>query len=322
MSISPFRLCVLFLLLIGFVLPVSNSFAQTDVTDEMQKEELVTRAPRETDGTLAWKLKEGLSLKFMSDQTTSTEMEVGGQPMNTTTKALNELSLKITSIDDEGVASAINTIDRMLVSSKAPMLSFEFDSNKEDTGDGDGLEAQIAEMLRPMVGQPITQKMRTDGRIFDVKIPEELFKGMKANPLVAAMFSEKNLQDMVSKGSLVFPEPNLDVGHSWTASNAMDMGLMKINASTTYTYKGVADVDGKPLHVTVGNLTMEFPEGGGPEAEIDSQDSTITFYFDGVAGHMVKMELDQKMNMLIQAAGQEISQKLTQSLIVTVSADK
>ena len=64
MSISPFRLCVLFLLLIGFVLPVSNSFAQTDVTDEMQKEELVTRAPRETDGTLAWKLKEGLSLKI------------------------------------------------------------------------------------------------------------------------------------------------------------------------------------------------------------------------------------------------------------------
>ena len=83
MSISPFRFNLLFLLLIGFVLPVSNSFAQTDATEEMQKEELVTRAPREADGPLAWKFKEGLSIKIAMDQTNNIEMEMGWEPFYT-----------------------------------------------------------------------------------------------------------------------------------------------------------------------------------------------------------------------------------------------
>ena len=115
MSISTFRFSTLFILLIGFVFPVSNSFAQTDAVDEMQKEELVTRAPRETDGQLAWKFKEGLSIKIDMDQSTI-GMMIGEQPVNTTTKAVNELSLNIASVDGEGVASAVNTIDRMVVS--------------------------------------------------------------------------------------------------------------------------------------------------------------------------------------------------------------
>ncbi len=320
MSISPFRLCVLFLLLIGFVLPISNSFAQTDATDEMQKKELVTRAPREADGVLEWKFEKGLSVKFTTDQTTSMEMEVGGQLMNTKTKALNELSLTIESIDEKGVASATNTIDRMLVSTESPMISFEFDSDSDDDGDGPG--AELAKTIRPMVGQPISQKMRTDGKIFDVKIPVELLKGLKGNPMAAAMFSEKNFQDMVSKASLVFPKPNLDVGHAWTVTETMDMGPMKINTSTAYTYKGVADVDGKPLHVVVGKVTMDFAKGGQAEVDIESQDSTVTFFFDGVAGRTVKSELDQKMDMMIETGAQDISQKITQKLIMTVSDKK
>ena len=324
MSISTFRFNVLFLLLIVFVFPVSNSFAQSDTKkmmadtmEETQEEELATRAPRETDGQLAWKFTEGLSIKIDMDQTTTIGMMIGEQPVNTTTKAVNELSLNITSVDGEGVASAVNTIDRMVVSTKTPALTFEFDSNNED--DGEGPAAQMAQMIRPMVGQPMTQKMRANGEVFDVTVPAEALKGMNANPQTAGMFSEKKFQEMATKGSLVFPEPNLEVGRSWTVSQAMDMGVMKVNTSTEYTYRGVADVDGKPMHVVVGDLTMEFPGNGGPDIEITEQDAAITFYFDGVAGRMAKSELDQDMKMVVRAGGQEITQRIKQSLIMTMT---
>ena len=327
MSISPFRFNALFLLLIGFVFPVSNSFAQSDTKkkmadtmEETQEEELTTRAPREADGQMAWKFREGLSIKITTDQTTSIEMDLGGQALNTKTKATNELSMTVDSIDEEGIATSTNTIDRMAISTETPMLSFEFDSNNDD--DGEGPAAQIAQMMRPLVGVPMTQKMRANGEVFDVEIPAEALEGMKANPQMAAMFSEKTLQEMTSKGSLVFPEPNLAVGHAWTVAQTMDLGAMKANTSTEYTYRGVADLDGKPTHVVTGDLTMEFPKGGGPDIEITDQDAVVTFYFDGIAGRMIKSELEQNMNMVVKAGGQEISQKITQTLIMTMAVVK
>ena len=76
--------------------------------------------------------------------------------MSTKTKAINDMSLTITSVDEEGVATATNTIDRMVMNTQNPAMSFEFDSDNED--DGDDLSAQIGKMIRPMIGQPITQK--------------------------------------------------------------------------------------------------------------------------------------------------------------------
>ena len=317
MPISLFRFNVIFLLLIGFVFPVSNSFGQTEAAQEMQEKELATRAPRETDGPMAWKFKEGLSIKIVTDQDTTIAMELGGQPFNTKTKAMNELSLTINSVDEEGVASATSTIDRMVISTDAPMVSIEFDSNNDD--DGEGPAAQIAQMIRPMVGLAMTQKMRTNGEAFDVDIPAEALKGMKANPQVGAMFSKKTLEDMTTNGNLVFPEPNIEVGHSWTVAQTMDLGAMSANTSTEYTYRGVADVDGKPMHIVTGDLTMDFPDAGGPDIEITDQDAVITFYFDGIAGRMVKSELDQNMNMVVQAGDQKINQEISQTMIMTMT---
>ena len=160
--------------------------------------------------------------------------------------------------------------------------------------------------------------MRTDGKVFDVELPDGLREVLK-NPQMAMMFSEKSFQDMTSKGSMVFPEPNLEIGHSWNVSETMEMAMIKINTSTEYTYRGVADVDGKPLHIIVGKLSMDFPEGN---IEITDEDATITLYFDGVAGRTVKTELNQKMTMVVNAGPQEIAQNLTQTMIMTMTVEE
>ena len=323
MQVSVSRICVPFLLLLGFVFPIPNSFAQAvaDATEQMQEQEEMTfRAPLETDGQLAWKFEEGQSFKVSMNQNTDIEMDLGGQAMGTTTTAVNELSLTIGSVDADGVASATNTIDRMVISTKTPMMSFEFDSNNEE--DGEGPAASIAQAIRPMIGQPMTQKMKPNGEISDVQIPEEALEGIAGgNPQMAGMFSEKTLEDMATKSSLVFSEPVQEIGATWNVAETIDMGEIKVSTSTEYTYRGVADIEGKPMHVIEGDVTMDFPNGGtgGADVEITDQDSKITFYFDGVAGRMVKSELDQNVSMSITAAGQKIAQELKQTMTMTIT---
>ena len=72
MQVSVSRICVPFLLLLGFVFPIPNSFAQAvaDATEQMQEQEEMTfRAPLETDGQLAWKFEEGQSFKVSMTRT-------------------------------------------------------------------------------------------------------------------------------------------------------------------------------------------------------------------------------------------------------------
>ncbi len=323
MQISPLRIGAFVLLALGFVFPVSNAKAQV-AAPAAADQEMDFRAPVDTDGSLCWKFREGSELNVNMVQSTNIVMNISGQEIVSRTEATNAMTLSVESVDADGVATVSNMITRMVVDTEGQGASIKFDSDEEAAPEG--ASAEFEKMLRPMIGHAMSQKMSPNGKVFDVTIPKEMLDGIKnANPMMGQMFSEKSLQEMATKGSMAFPEDineNLPqkVGTSWNAEEVMEMGPMKISTATEYVYKGVAELDQKPVHVIEGDVTMEFLEGAlGADITITEQDATIMFYFDGNAGRLVKSVLQQNVDMEIKAGPQKIDQTLTQSMILTMA---
>ena len=73
------------------------------------------RAPTAEDGPLRWQFEAGQKFRLSSDQQTSVSVLVGGQTITSSNRAVNEMTLNILEVDNEGTAQAQATIDRMLI---------------------------------------------------------------------------------------------------------------------------------------------------------------------------------------------------------------
>ena len=292
------------------------------VDGDKASKELKTREPTAKDGELKWKFTKGQVTTAAMKQNVTMTMNVAGQNMETKTNSVNEMSLTVDSVDENGVASVSNVIKRMKVSSSSPMAgTFEYDSESDEEPEGQG--AMIKEMLAPMIGQTITQKMAKTGKIYDVKIPAEVLEAIQANPMMGQMFNEKTFEDLASKSTIEFPEKEIVIGTTWEVDAEVKMGPIVLETKTSYEYRGVADVDGTPYHVIKGKVSMSFPEGAvqGAEIEVLSEDTNVVMLFDGNAGRMVKSTLDQNMEMEIVAGGQTIQQNVVQKMDITVTGE-
>ncbi len=313
MSLSSTRpLSFIFFVLGILVLSGSTSLAQ-------QKESY--RAPTAADGTLEWKFTKGQTIKMTMDQDVETSVNMAGNDMKSTNTAINEISLSITDVDNNGVASANYTIDRMKISVKAPGASIEFDTavDKEPSAEA----AEIAGMIEPLVGKEMKQKMDKSGNVFDIELPEGMFDGAASNPMAAAMFNENTIKEMAKKFGLKFPQAKPEVGFKWEETVEMDMGPAKVATDTKYEYLGIAEVDGKPQHVILAEVFMSFPDGiSGLDVNMKDENSKAMFYFDGVAGQLTKTTMDQNVTMEIEVPGQTIVQTLKQKVTTKFTAGK
>ncbi len=284
-------------------------------------QEIKTREPTASDGKLEWQYSAGREFKMKMDQQIEISMSQGANKMpGSTTHSVTEMTTRIESVDDEGVATASGTIDRMMVSTSAGGIKMSFDSasNEEPAG----MSAEIARMLAPMVGKAMTQKMMPSGRVFDVQVPEEMMDGVKsANPMMASMFSKQTIEEISTKGSLDFPSPNPAVGEKWEVVVEVQNGPAPVTTKNNYEYLGVTDLDGQPLHVIKVDIGMSFPNGiGGMDVDITREASHGYFYFDGVGGMLKKSSVDQDVTMQINAGDTPLIQVLKQKLTMDITA--
>jgi hypothetical protein len=287
--------------------------AALSYTSDLTQAQSETRPPGSEDGSLAWKFAEGDVIKMEMTQEVIVEMIANGQEMNQATETVNEMTMEVAAVDSEGVATVNNTISRMKTKSSAMGMEMEFDSDSSE--ELEGPSKMIGDMLRPMIGPTMTQKMSADGKVFDVEVPEEMMEGAKANPQMGAMFNKGTLEEMAKKAAVEFPESNPEIGYDWDVTAEIAMGPMVVATDTNYIYQGVAMIDGKPLHKIEADIKMSFPDGVmGGEVEIVNENSKAFFYFDGVAGQMSHSELDQDVEMVISVAGQEVEQHLKQKM--------
>lgn len=297
---------------LAIVLSASIGFSQ----------QIEIREPKPSDGTLMWKFKEGMKVKMTMKQDVTMDIDAGPQQMQMSNGGINEMTMMVTAVDADGVATTKNTITRMMMESDTPMGDMKYDSDSNEQLDGQA--EQIAAALEPMIGVAITQKMHPSGKISDVQIPDEVLEGIGAgNPAVASMFNEDSLKELTSKSSLIFPDETPTAGSTWKNEAEVAMGPATVRTETTYTYLGVTDLDGRPVHVIKGVVVMEFPDGiQGMEVDISDEDSTAMFFFDGVQGRLVKSTVNQKVTMEIDAGVQTIVQKLNQKVEMNMTEVK
>ena len=297
------RICVCFLTLSSIVVST-------------QAQDLEIRTPKKSDGPLAWKFKEGQVLKVDMKQDMTMEMDMGVRQIEVVNNSATEMTLWVKSVDSDGVATMGNTIDRMVIQTEAPEVSFEIDTTSEEELDGPA--ADVAGIIKPMIGAEMSQKMSPRGEVTEIEIPESMLDGIKnGNPMMAQMFNENTLKEMAAKNNLIFPNKGLPQGETWKNVVETMMGPANIKMETNYEYLGVTEVDGTPLHVIRGTIGMSFPDGvNGIDIEIAEEDSNVLFFFDGNAGRLVKSEMDQNVVMEIAAGPQTIFQTIEQKVVV------
>lgn len=271
------------------------------------------RAPRDSDGELRWKFKKGQVFRMITEQNTSMSMSIGQQPVKSENQNINEMTLHIDDVDSEGTAKAAAVLDRMMMQIEANGQKMGFDSNDEDET-AIGPFAEVIKMIRPIIGKRISQDMASTGKISNVNVPDDMLPE-GGNPIVAGMLNKKSIEEMTSRGSLEFPASKLELGHTWQVKAEMNMGPAQVSTTTDYKYLGVKEGQDGPLHVIEGKISMSFPQGiAGGTIEIVHEDSTATFYFDGVNGRLHGSELHQDMKMKISAGGQSTEQHVLQKM--------
>ncbi len=282
-------------------------------------QDIQVRAPVESDGKLEWKFAASDVYKAKSDQKLVVSTVASGQTTNVITKSVTEVSTRVDSVSEDGIASQSCTIDRMVTSSGMEEDNmFTFDSADERVPSGRA--AVLHRLLRPMIANPMKQKMNRSGKVFDVEVPESMLAGVDPNvPGMSAMLNKKSIEDMTSVASTEFPRPNPAIGETWESVAEIVSGGAQIETKSTFEYLGVSEASGKPLHVIKARINMAFPNGiANQPVDIVEEDSSGILWFDGVAGRLARSEMNQNVKMKIGRGPQTVDQTLKQKVVVEV----
>ncbi|MBX3423113.1 MAG: hypothetical protein KF752_16270 [Pirellulaceae bacterium] len=262
------------------------------------------RPPKASDGELRWKFKPGQVIKMTIESKSTTMNKIGTTENGVVSKSLQQVTTKVLEVDSEEVAKVTVTIDRIRMQNEAGGQSATYDSADESTLTSQ--TALLAGVLKPLIGQTITQDFAPTGEISNIVVSEnDPDRADKAGSPVVANSTQQ---------VLVFPQVMPQVGGSWQKKSDMQIGSLKAAVTTDYKYLGVQDQASGPVHVVEGQLKTEFPQGfQGMQAKIIDQDSKVRIYFDGVNGRMVLSDTGQDMALEMNAGGRTFEVHLQQA---------
>jgi len=262
---------------------------------------------------LRWKFKAGEKLAYTMDQKTVTTMKHMGQESKMTLSQTISIHWDVKSVTPQGDAQLAQTIDRFQTRIESPYAMVEFDSNDKKDPEGQ-IAAMMAPLLRAMVGSEFSMKMKANGEITDVKIPEKLLDTIKkAGPAAASgggMFSEEGLKTMLTQSSLSFPVESLEKGKGWTQQSKIPTPrLGTIVLDKAYTYQG-ADAKNPKMSIIDLATKMTLNPEANPEVSIKltSQSGKGSFSFNTETGHLETSAFKDNMVMTVSAMNQTIDQ--------------
>lgn len=269
---------------------------------------------------LRFKFKKGEKFKIKIEQTVSTKQSVGGFDAETPMKMTSDISWVIEEVNQDSYRIA-QTIDRMQMSLKIPVIGeIKFDS---DNDANEGIAAEMATAMKPLIGVKIVQDMDSRGQVSNVKIPEKALKDLAANPLLKQMFNEDSLKQMFGQSSVVLPEKEVKKGDAWKSDMQVKspLGLMKIN--NEYQYDGRDNQGLDKLLVKTTTAIEENADSPLPmKINIKDQDTSGFIMFDNKLGRLTSSEIKQKMVMTVTVNGQEINQTINSKTAMTFAPAK
>lgn len=263
--------------------------------------------------TLRWKFKAGDTLRFSVEQKLNMTMKGMGIERKSTRTQTVEVSWKVLRVDAGGEAEITHRVDRVrLRAEMPPLMPFDFDSAAPKAVQP-GFEAE-ARQLQALVGAEYTFKMKPTGEIGDIRLSEQILKGLReaAPPgTPEGKVPEQAIKEgIVQENPPSFPEGPLEPGKSWSAKPArMPLGPATLVVDRTFTYQG-PDPKSPGLQLIGIDTTakIEPVEGSDLKATIRNQEGKGTMVADPQAGRVVSMRIGMRLDLSLTAMGQTIEQ--------------
>lgn len=287
---------------------------------------LVGVAPARAQTTLRYQFKEGDKLPYVMEQKMDMKMNAMGQDIEMKMTQVIDLTWNVGAVDKDGKAKVAQRFERIRFNMDGPTGKVEFDSKDGKEPEGP-VGRIIGPMFQAMVGSEISMTMDPQGRFSDVRLSEKLTEAFKKLPAGAAMgdmFSEEGLKRMVGQGSLVLRDKPVVKGDTWDQKLEMKMPFGKMRVDTAYTYEGPAERSGRKLE-KVGlkpKLTIEADAAGALQMKVKDQEADGAVFFDNAAGRLVETKLTQNMTMEISVGGQNLAQKIKQTVSMKLQEEK
>jgi len=257
---------------------------------------------------LRWKFKAGEKLSINATQDLNIEMSVSGKSLKVSTDTLTEMTWVVDAVDEEGVATITQAIDRIKIDLESPGMG----GVKYDSASGEepaGAASQVAQGVGPLIGARIAQKMSTLGEVLEVTIPDEVTQKLAKAPggsRLEQIFSKESLSQLTGQAGVCLPKRPVRKGDRWKRSVEVRLPQGKVKGDVTYTHQGTATRDSRELDVIAVELKVAFGDDGVMEVETDDaavsatvkvkdQNNTGKMYFDAEAGRFVETSVRHRM---------------------------
>ena len=267
---------------------------------------------------LLWKLAVGNEYNYQMLQEMDMKMNLGPQgETKTSTKQTMDMKWKVEAVGEDGSVTITQHIHRIQMDITAPgQDTVSYDTNSDETPQG--FAAMLAPMLSALTTDKFTVTMLPNGEITKVEIPESFTEAISRSPgaaMMGGLASEEGLKQMTKQGSMTLPKAEeLVSGHEWSTSTELkNPATGTISIDTTYRYDGPREVEGQQYEVFIPNIVTSFGEEGAVAAiKVNKQKTDGEILFNRSAGRLESSTINQQMEMVITAAGNEINQVIDQ----------
>ncbi len=271
-----------------------------------------TAARAEEARTLRWKFVEGETKRYALEQEMVSEQTSKDRSMKTTVKQTMDVTWRIKSVDDDGLAEITQTVDRVRMKVQRPPEAgrpLAFDSAEKAADDPE--TRQMAAHFQRLVKHPFAMKIDPQGVVSDVEIPEtikEALKGPKPGDS-----GEEAFKETFTASTVQFPAEPLEKGSSWKRATESKTPFGKQTAITTYTYDGIENHEGQHLDKINMKLALEIDDGDEAEAKpkIVSQKSQGVVYFDGEHGWLANLHSTSKVETEFTVGDMKLGETIT-----------
>jgi hypothetical protein len=280
-------------------------------------------ASARADETFRWKFAVGQTRHFVLTERKDTQVVVNGKKLPTSFAQTTFMTWKVKSVDKDGIAQLMQTIDRVKFQMRPTFSRKKFDVDTAKDRDAEGTPDEFSELFRSMVGSEFTTTMTARGEFRDVKVPAKLVEAFaRVDPRGEGSGHEEILRTMFSNAFVIFPSAAIGQESFWTMRRRLPVpfGAGLVMDSTYYPVKGEI----KPVQsfALAGKAKVEPKEGSKLEITVQSQDQTGQCRFDNVAGVLETSEVAQKISMALKLGPHSVAFDLEWTLRLEFEDDR
>jgi hypothetical protein len=271
------------------------------------------------DTTLRMKFRAGQKLGYVLTQTTSITAGMMGKKLEQSFREIAEMTWEVKSIDKDGNARMVQTIDRFRFESLSPSDRV----GTMDTANGQdpsNLPAAMAKLFRAVAGASFTMTITPLGKIHDFAIPANVVQAIKdAGPSGVMLGSEEGLKDLAAQAFVPFPQTAIVQGDSWQGVRKLPVNYGTMVMDITYRLEAPAGpIENIGIDVKV---KIEPTKSLPAEYKVTSQDTRGHYRFDNSVGILKESDMFRKLSTTVTVRGRQITEERETKAMLKLKKD-